>query len=251
MPGNFITLFLLALNLFAEPEINPLADFERFHYGVYVFGVYSGSAELSTTNLGGSYTLTGAIKSEGLFDAVFPVRNFARSYIDSSTFYPVKMIMKTSENRIVSHYLVKINPNKSELIRVKERFRKNGKRVFRQAFKIIGYSPIYDYLTSLLFIRSRKLNLNKKYHFFGFSGNFLYRIEFSATKKEYLYTGKGVKKAIKVVANIIRWDPRRNKPARNHWKKIMNLWFSDDYQHIPLKFSVDLFVGSVSVLIDS
>ena len=249
-----IHLFLILASLHlapaeTAPELNPLNGPESLKYNMYIFGVHSGEAILGAIDYGSTILLTGQVDSVGLFNSMYPVHNYAECHLDPATFAPTKYVMKSNENHIISKYLLKFNQKKRTILRIKTKAPESGKWTAKRSYKIVGYPAVYDYLSALMFVRSRLLKKDKEYYFFGFSGNFLYKVKFSMVGKDQVFTEKGIRKGLKVKADITRWRVIKDRPSGSGWTKTMNMWFTDDDEHTPLKISVDLFVGSVTVVL--
>ena len=195
-------------------------------------------------------TLRATLASAGLFHTVYPVANQALAVLDRATYLPRKFVMLTDEAHVVARFLVKLAADKKEIRRVKTLRDKAGKTQAND-FVWKGYAPVYDMLSCLMHLRTRRLADGEDDTFWGFSGNFLYQVRYRVVQRGKAYTAAGLRDGVGLKASVRRWDPRRNKPSKDGWSKEVLLWFSDDLRHVPLGIEVDLFVGAVKVVLSA
>ena len=229
------------------PQIRPVTGPEVHVYNVYVFGAHSGIARLEAKRGREVIYARGKVDSAGLLDSFYPVHNEALSVIDRETFLPRKYVMETDERQLLSRYLLYFTPEKARFTRIKTR--KRPSRFEWRDFQVRGYGAVQDMVSSLMFLRSRRLDDGQRGRFFGYSGNYLYEIKYRVVGRGQTYTELGILPGVAVMAAVRRWDARKRQVSGDGWSKEVRLWFSDDERHLPLAIEVNLFVGAVRVVL--
>jgi len=200
-----------------------------------VMGIYinAGTATFTTTleNLNNRpvYHVIGEGHSNPSYDWVFRVRDRYESYFDTANLKPLKFIRnvdeggyKKTENVVFNH-------------------QNNTATTTSGVFKVPGC--VQDVLSAVYYARNidfNKYNVNDKIPFTMFLDNEVYNLYIRYLGKETIKTRYGKFKAIK-------FKPLLVKGTMFEGGEKMQVWISDDGNHIPLRVESPIVVGSVKV----
>ena len=232
------------------PVVRPVLGPEVLTYDVTVFGAHAGVTTLSASRGKELLYYRATLSSAGLFHSIYPIDNVAVSYIDRETFLPRRYTMETNERGLLVHYHLAFDQEKKRIQRLKWKQPPGRKGVWND-FVVTGYGGVQDMLSSLMYLRSRRLAEDETGIFYGMSGNFVYQIRYRVVDTGNTYTRVGSRSGIAVRAAVRRWDWRKRRPAGpgKGWSREVLLWFSDDDSHMPLSIEVTLFVGAVKIIL--
>lgn len=241
---------------FAEPGpvVRPVLGPEILTYDVTVFGAHAGVTKLRASRGKELLYYRAELSSAGLFHSIYPIDNVAVSYIDRETFLPRRYTMETNERGLLVQYHLGFDQEKKRIKRLKWKQPKGEKGRWHD-FVVTGYGEVQDMLSSLMYLRSRRLAEDETGVFYGMSGNFVYQIRYRVVDRGSTYTRLGSRSGIAVRAAVRRWDWRKRRPAgaakgaKKGWSREVLLWFSDDESHMPLSIEVTLFVGAVKIIL--
>ena len=198
--------------------------------GVYVA---AGEAVFSTAleEIGGKpvYHVTGEGKTYPFYDKFFRVRDKYESFIDTTSMQPLKFLRNVDEGGYKIYENVSFNKAVNTAITTKG------------VYKIP--SCIQDVISSIYYARNidfSKLKVNDKIPFDMFLDNQVYNIYIRYLGKEIVKTKYGRFRAIK-------FKPLLIKGTIFEGGEKMNVWVSDDGNHIPLRVESPITVGSVKV----
>jgi Protein of unknown function (DUF3108) len=238
------------------PVVRPVLGPEILSYDVTVFGAHAGVATLSASRGKELLYYRAELSSAGLFHSIYPIDNLAVSYIDRETFLPRRYTMETKERGLLVQYLLDFDQEKKRIRRLKWKRRGGPENKGRwHDFVVKGYGSVQDMLSSLMYLRSRRLAEDEQGIFYGMSGNFIYQIRYRVVDQGSTYTRLGSRQGIAVRAAVRRWDWRKRRPAgpgrgqKKGWSREVLMWFSNDASHMPLSIEVTLFVGAVKIIL--
>lgn len=198
-------------------------------------GMYVGAGEAKfTTSLerfnGASvYHCVGTGKTYSFFDNFFKVRDRYESYIDTTTMLPVKFIRNVSEGNTKIYNNVTFNHNAGTAISTHGLFNVT--------------SCIQDVISSVYYMRNidfSKYKPGDKIPFDMFLDDEIYHLYLRYIGKEKVKTQYGKFRAIKLKPLLIKGHVFEGGED-------MNVWISDDPNHILLRAESPVSVGSIKV----
>jgi hypothetical protein len=198
-------------------------------------GAYIGAGEASFAvaiekmNNKPVYHIVGDGKTYPFYDKFFKVRDKYESYIDTATLQPVKFIRNVYEGGYKKYENVTFNQQTNTAI--------TGDGVFKVP------ACIQDVLSSIFYARNidfNKYKVNDKIPFDMFLDNEVYNLYIRYLGKETIKTKYGKFKSIK-------FKPLLIKGTIFEGGEKMNVWVSDDPNHIPLRVESPISVGSIKV----
>jgi hypothetical protein len=204
----------------------------RVHYGI----IDAGKATLTVTDeqkeLGGRKTfhVVGLGTSKGTFDWFFKVRDRYETYIDEKALVPwlfVRRIQeggyKCSQDYIFNHFNQKVSVGEG---------------------KVFNIEPnMQDMLSAFYQARNLDLSNAKPGDHFSlkcFVDNEIWPLEFKFIARETVETDAGTFKCLK-------FRPIVQKGRVFKKEEDLNVWITDDKNHIPVKGQADVLVGSIKM----
>jgi hypothetical protein len=204
----------------------------RVHYGI----IDAGKATLTVTDeqkeLGGRKTfhVVGLGTSKGTFDWFFKVRDRYETYIDEKALVPwlfVRRIQeggyKCSQDYIFNHFNQKVSVGEG---------------------KVFNIEPnMQDMLSAFYQARNLDLSNAKPGDHFAlkcFVDNEIWPLEFKFIARETVETDAGTFKCLK-------FRPIVQKGRVFKKEEDLNVWITDDKNHIPVKGQADVLVGSIKM----
>ncbi|MDH7464568.1 DUF3108 domain-containing protein [Chitinophagaceae bacterium 26-R-25] len=243
--------FLIALiTLFVLPLTNALNagdDFcgmkntafntgEYLNYKVYyTLGVYVAAGEanfnvsLEKFNNKPVYHVVGDGSTYSFYDNFFKVRDRYESYVDTATLQPLKFIRNINEGGYKKYENVTFNKTANTAVT------NNG------VFKVPAC--IQDVISAIYYARNIDFNKYKpedKIPFSMFLDNEVYNLYVRYLGKEKIKTKYGT-------FNAVKFKPLLIKGTIFEGGEKMNVWVSDDGNHIPLRVESPISVGSIKV----
>lgn len=200
-----------------------------------VAGVFIAAGEASFTiaqeklNNKPVYHITGDGKTYSFYDKFFKVRDKYETYIDTATLLPQKFIRNVYEGGYKKYENVTFNQQTNTAI--------TNDGVFKVP------NCVQDVLSSIYYARNIDFNKYKpgdKIPFAMFLDNETYNLYIRYLGKETIKTKYGKFKAIK-------FKPLLIKGTIFEGGEKMNVWVSDDANHLPLRIESPISVGSVKV----
>lgn len=198
-------------------------------------GMYVGAGEAKFTtslerfNGAAVYHCVGTGKTYSFFDNFFKVRDRYESYIDTTTMLPVKFIRNVSEGNTKIYNNVTFNHSAGTAIST------NG------LFNVT--SCIQDVISSVYYMRNidfGKYKPGDKIPFDMFLDDEIYHLYLRYIGKEKVKTQYGKFRAIKLKPLLIKGNVFEGGED-------MNVWISDDPNHILLRAESPVSVGSIKV----
>jgi hypothetical protein len=196
--------------------------------GIYV-NAGNATFTLNLDNLNGkpAYHITGVGKSNSSYDWIFKVRDKYESYIDTNNLQPMKFIRNIDEGGYKKYENITFNQQTNTAIST------------AGVFKVP--SCVQDVLSSIYYARNIDFNKYKpgdKIPFSMFLDNEIYNLYIRYLGKETVKTKYGK-------FNAIKFKPLLVKGTLFQGGENMNVWVSDDPNHIPLRIESPIVVGSV------
>lgn len=212
-------------------------DGENIGYTVYysVAGIYinAGSARFTVANkqLNNKpvYHVMGLGSSNPRYDWIFKVRDRYESFIDTATMQPLKFLRDISEGGYTKKENVTFN------------HQSNTATALDGVFKTPNC--VQDVLSSIYYARNinfSKYKVNDKIPFSMFLDNEVFNLYIK-------YLGKEVVKTKYGTFNAIKFKPLLVKGTIFEGGEKMNVWVTDDPNHIPIRIESPIVVGSVKV----
>jgi hypothetical protein len=210
---------------------------EQLSFTIYysIIGIYvnAGNATVTTSlermNNRPVYHVVGAGKSNTSYDWISKVDNRYETYIDTATLQPVKFIRNVHEGNHKRYENVSFNRNTNTAV--------SNDGVFKVP------PCIQDVVSALYYARNidfSKYKSGDKISFSMFLDNEVYSM--------YLrYVGKEVVKTRYGKFNTIKLKPLLLKGSTFDGGEKMNVWVTDDANHIPVRAESPIAVGSVKV----
>lgn len=208
----------------------------RMHYGIIDAGVASLSVTDEAIEIGGRRTfhVVGLGKSKGAFDWVFKVRDRYETYIDEQAIVPWLFVRRVSEGSytcsqdyIFNHFSQKVN---------------------------IGQSQLYDITPNMqdmvsAFYHARTMDLSGAkpgdlYAINAFVDKEVFPVKIKFVGRETITTDLGTFKCLK-------FRPIIQQGRVFKHEEDLNIWITDDKNHIPIKGQADVLVGSIKMELTS
>jgi hypothetical protein len=205
----------------------------RIHYGV----IDAGEAEIEVKdenkllNERNTLHLVGTGRSKGAFDWFFKVRDRYESFIDEQALVPIVFIRKVDEGGY------KFSQNQ---VYSGKKVSNNGK-----SYDVPNYTQ--DMLSAFYFARTMDLSNAKEGDVFSvqsFIDNEVWDLKIKYVGKETITTDIGKIRCLK-------FRPIVQKGRIFKKEEDLNVWISDDKNHIPVRAQANVLVGSVKMDITS
>ncbi|MFI5150451.1 MAG: DUF3108 domain-containing protein [Bacteroidia bacterium] len=207
----------------------------RLHYGI----IDAGTAEIEVTdenkivNERPTMHIVGRGYSRGAFDFFFKVRDRYESFVDEGSLAPVVFLRKVDEGGY------KINQDQV-YDHEKQKVMANGK-----TYDIPQYTQ--DMLSAFYFARTMDMTQAKVGDVFAvksFIDNEIWELKIKFMGKETISTSLGKIKCL-------RFHPIVQKGRVFKKEEDLNVWISDDKNHIPVRAQAEVLIGSVKMDLSS
>lgn len=204
----------------------------RMHYGIIDAGVASLSITEEAVQIGGRRTfhVVGLGKSKGAFDWFFKVRDRYETYIDEKAIVPWLFVRRVKEggytceqDYIFNHFSQKVN---------------------------VGENKMYDIEPNMqdmvsAFYHARTLDLSGAkpgdiYSINAFVDKEVFPVKIKFIAREIVKTDLGTFKCLK-------FRPIIQQGRIFKHEEDLNIWITDDKNHIPIKGQADVLVGSIKM----
>jgi hypothetical protein len=208
----------------------------RLHYGIIDAGVATLGVTEEAIEIGGrkTYHVVGLGKSKGAFDWVFKVRDRYETYIDEQAIVPWLFVRRISEGSytcsqdyIFNHFNQKVN---------------------------VGQSQMYDITPNMqdmvsAFYHARTMDLSGAkpgniYSINAFVDKEVFPVKIKFIGREVVTTDLGTFKTLK-------FRPIIQQGRVFKHEEDLNIWITDDKNHIPIKGQADVLVGSIKMELTS
>ncbi len=213
--------------------------YEQLKYGIYYSFVKAGTAYIRNrglVNINGrkAYLLQTTAFSAPVIDAVFKVRDVNQSWLDAEGIFSLGYGQSVREGRyirdewITFDYAAKQYTGQSK--------KKKEPKQIQGPLDI----KVLDMLSSLYYVRSQKLEVGKDLVFDIVNRSKQYPLLVKVLKKEKVKTKAGTFNTILVEPQI------RGEGIFVSKGKSLKVWVTDDKYKMPVKMTVEVFIGSVS-----
>ena len=224
-----IFIFLFFLNNIFGQKLTPFHNGEILDYEVKLNFITVGSAKMSIKKITSEhkyldYYYYFNLKTNKIWDQIYPIRDTVRTWIDSKNFYTHKM------------YKTIIEPNYKKKIKVV--FNYDKKFFISNNNKINISKKIRDPYSFFYYLRTLNLKVGNEFKFDIFDDNKISSVEFSVLKLEEVDTLIGKFQCL-VIEPV---DIKKNK-------SIMKIWLTNDENKIPIKIVSNTNFGSLNMLI--
>jgi hypothetical protein len=212
--------------LLKQPDIEPtpIIKGEVLVYsakiGLFPFSAGKQSLEVvENTEVAGHnvYHLKAVAETNGIFSKIYNFRNHEESYVTKDQFYPILYTKKIRDRGYRANYRVVFDlKGKAEVV-------KNNKRK-----ELCVVSGIQDELSMIYLVRSKKVNVGKRYKFPVLIGEKVYDVVLEVVRREKRKTDIGK-------FNTLLLE------TTNGYK----LWLTDDSFRIPVRIEVKTKIGTL------
>lgn len=204
----------------------------RLHYGIIDAGIATLRITEETKEIGGRKTMhmIGLGQSKGAFDFFYKVRDRYESYIDEESIVPWLFVRRVNEggykieqDYIFNHYNGKVNVGRNETFLVEPN--------------------IQDMISSFYYARSLDLSNAKSGNTFSincFMDKEVWHLKIKFICRENVKTDAGTFRCLK-------FRPIVQKGRVFKHEEDLNIWITDDENHIPVKGQADVLVGSIKM----
>lgn len=202
----------------------------RMHYGIIDAGIATLGVTEESRDLGGRKTfhVVGLGKSQGAFDWFFKVRDRYETYIDEQAIVPWLFVRRIqegtyscSQDYIFNHYSEKVNVGEGQ---------------------IYDSGPnMQDMLSAFYHARTLDLSLAKPGDIFAmnaFVDKEIFPVKIKFVARETITTDLGTFKCLK-------FRPIIQKGRVFKHEEDLNVWITDDKNHIPILGQCEVLVGSI------
>jgi len=203
------------------------------YYNVGLLWIYTGNANLSIADEvckgKSSYHVTGVGKTAKSYELFFKVNDRYETFIDKETMLPMKFIRDVSEGNIKIKNNITFNQTKNKALSD------------TTTFKIPKCTQ--DMLSAIYFARNidfDKYGPGDRIQFNLFLDNKVYSLYIKYLGKEKIKTKMGEYNAIKISPQVITGSIFKDDDK-------LTVWVSDDANHLPLRVSTPILVGSIKV----
>ena len=254
-----LRLVLLAIGLFwvtteSKAQDLPFQDGElltyhiRYKYGLLMMGAGSANYQINFTeyNQRPRVKSTFSFKTNSFFDKVYKMRDTLISYASLPDIRPISLYRSVNEGS--SHYVENLVMRKhgKNFSEVNVKRVKNGEVRFDTLLSVNNLG--FDILNVFLFIRNinyAELNLGQTYTLTAFFGKDKVNIILR-------YTGQAVlEKSETLKYKTFHWIVDITNDAFTEAQSAMEVWISDDKNHIPLKLKAKLKIGAAEAELTS
>ncbi len=247
LAGFAVVLGLMAARPLEQPAL-PADDFcairntsfqpgEQLNFVIYysIIGIYvnAGNATVTTNlermNNRPVYHITGAGKSNSSYDWISKVNNRYETFMDTSTMQPMKFIRDVHEGNHKKYENVSFNRTTKTAV--------SNDGVYKVP------ACVQDVVSSLYYARNidfSKYKSGDKIAFNMFLDGEVYSMYLRYIGKEEIKTRYGKFRSIKLKPLLLKGNTFEGGEK-------MNVWVSDDANHIPLRVESPISVGSVKV----
>lgn len=204
----------------------------RMHYGIIDAGVASLSVTEEAMEIGGRRTfhVVGLGKSKGAFDWFFKVRDRYETYIDEQAIVPWLFVRRVKEggytceqDYIFNHFSQKVNVGQNKMYDIEPNMQ--------------------DMVSAFYHARTMDLSGAKPgdvYSINAFVDKEVFPVKIKFIAREIVTTELGTFKCLK-------FRPIIQQGRIFKHEEDLNIWITDDKNHIPIKGQADVLVGSIKM----
>lgn len=225
-----------------QPNANPVVWLgEKLKFKISWAFITAGEAELNFNKVidadgNPAYVAEALAKSYSVIDAVFKVRDINTSWIGAEGFRSLGYWQSVREGRYNRDEWIKFEYKDNSYKTYKKD--KNGKITsWENNFK---GSSVFDMLSSLYYVRTLRLPLKTTVFFDIVNRNRQYPLKVEVLRKETVKTAAGKFDCI-VVEPMISGEGIFVSKGKS-----LKVWLTDDKYKMPVKMTVEVFIGKVS-----
>ncbi len=213
--------------------------YEQLKYGLYYSFIKAGTAYIHNrgiVNINGrpAYLFQTTAFSASVIDTVFKVRDINQSWLDAAEFYSYGYGQSVREGNYKRDEWLEFDYPAKKYV---------GKIQKKEAPKTISGPldiKVLDMLSALYYVRAQKLEVGKDISFDIINREKQYPLLVKVLKKETVKTPAGK-------FNCVIVEPQfRGEGIFVAKGKSLKVWLTDDEYKMPVKMSVEVFIGSVS-----
>jgi hypothetical protein len=205
----------------------------KVYYNLSALWIAAGEANFTTSmqqvNGQNLYHIVGEGHTYSSYDWIFRVRDKYQTYLDASTLLPVKFLRDVDEGGYI--------------ITNRVRFDQKNRKAYSNNKIFSVPECVQDILSAIYYARNIDYNQYKpgaKIPFKLFLDDEVYSLYIRYLGKERIVTKYGTFNAIKLAPLLIKGTLFKGGEE-------MEIWVSDDQNHLPLRINSPILVGSVKV----
>ncbi len=212
----------------------------------FVFGwsnvLEAAKADATIQRVGGEYRAMVTGKTEGLARTLWPLDAQHSATIQVSPLQPKRIVQVESYRRRTIETTVRYDSAGVD------RMRKTSNSKDVSKWKRVDFSPIYDVISGVLYVRSQPLEVGSRIGVVSFPGDSPYLTIVTVEKRETLHCMGRDRPALRLSLDVRKLEVRKNKPtvAVDYAKfRSGTVWVSDDALRLPIRAEVHIFVGFI------
>ncbi|HJQ37404.1 MAG TPA: DUF3108 domain-containing protein [Thermoanaerobaculia bacterium] len=223
---NLVLAAILAAQfLVTSPVVPTFNEGETLDYTVAWLRITGGSARMTIAPRGDAYRVTSVAKSSSGFSRIFRVHDQIETIVGKSDFSTLKYTKRLDEDGDTS----------LEVTTVEEGV---ATRVRKKVKKVNVPRPVYDPISVIYLLRTFELVPGKTFELTLVADGKLYNVHARVIRRETVTTPAGK-------FNTVVVEPRMESGGIEREEKL-NVWYTDDPRHIPVRIRTDVKFGSVT-----
>lgn len=224
---NFLLAALFAAQfLVTSPVVPTFNQGETLDYTVAWLRITGGSARMTIAPQGdGAYRITSVAKSSSGFSRIFRVHDQIETIVAKNDFSTLKYTKRLDEDGETSIEVTTVEDG------VATRVRKKIK-------KVNVPRPVFDPISVIYLLRTFELTPGKTFDLTLVADGKLYNVHARVIRRETVTTPAGK-------FNTVVVEPRMESGGVEREEKL-NIWYTDDARHIPVRIRTDVKFGSVT-----
>ena len=217
---------LAAAFLVTSPIVPAFNQGETLDYNVAWLRLTGGTARMTIGPSGDTrYRITSVARSSSGFSRIFRVHDQIETIVDRHDFSTLKYTKRLDEEGDTSLEVTTVEDG------VATRVRKKIK-------KTPVPRPVYDPISVIYLLRTMELGVGKTFEFTLVADGKLYNVHARVIRKEVITTPAGK-------FNTLVVEPQMESGGVEREEKL-NIWYSDDVRHLPVRIRTDVKFGSVT-----
>lgn len=212
----------------------------------FVFGwsnvLEAAKADATIQRKGNEYRAVVTGKTEGLARALWPLDAQHTASLVASPLQPERTSQVERYRSRTIETMLRFDPTGVE------RMRKTSNSKVPSKWKRTDFSPIYDVIGGVLYVRSQPLRVGDRIGVVCFPSDSPYITIVTVEKRENVRCMGRDRPAIRLSLDVRKLEVKKNKPTRAvAYAKFRSgtVWVSDDALRLPLRAEVNVFIGFV------
>jgi len=225
---NFLHAVLLAAAAFVatSPVVPQFNGGETLDYSVAWLRITGGSARMTIAPLDDArYRITSVARSSSGFSRIFKVHDQIETIVARDDFSTLK-------------YTKRLDEQGDRMIEVTTVDEGIATRVRKKVKKVAVPRPVFDPISVIYLLRTMDLTVGRSHEMTLVSDGKLYSVHARILRRETVTTPAGKFSTVVV-------EPRMESGGKEREEKL-NVWYSDDVRHLPVKIRTDVKFGSVT-----